>query len=82
MNLDELVPAADLSPSTHSDIHSVPTELRAVLEQCLAEDPTPETLAIFMPDVRRVLFKLLRGLQSKQEVWKAKASRVGSMSSR
>ncbi|KAJ6625957.1 hypothetical protein B0H10DRAFT_1999640 [Mycena sp. CBHHK59/15] len=55
-----------------SDIHSVPKELRAVLEQCLAEDPSPETLAMFMPEVRQVLFKLLRGLQARQEAWRTK----------
>ncbi|KAJ7630118.1 hypothetical protein DFH06DRAFT_706994 [Mycena polygramma] len=53
-----------------SDIHSVPQELRTVLEQCLAEDPSPQVLAMFMPEVRQVLFKLLKGLQSKQEAWR------------
>ncbi|KAJ7852954.1 hypothetical protein B0H13DRAFT_1643205 [Mycena leptocephala] len=55
-----------------NDIHSVPQELRTVLEQCLAEDPSPQVLAMFMPEVRQVLFKLLRGLQSKQEAWRAR----------
>ncbi|KAJ7153470.1 hypothetical protein C8R43DRAFT_1002115 [Mycena crocata] len=55
-----------------SDIHSVPKELRTVLEQCLAEEPSPEVLAMFMPDVRQILFKLLRGLQSRQEAWKTR----------
>jgi hypothetical protein len=50
----------------------VPAELRAVLEQCLAEDPTPEALAAFMPEVRQVILKLLRGLQARQAAWKAK----------
>jgi hypothetical protein len=58
--------------ASHSDIHSVPQELRTVLEQCLAEDPSPQVLAMFMPEVRQVLFKLLRGLQSKQEAWRAR----------
>ncbi|KAJ6554448.1 hypothetical protein B0H19DRAFT_1210843 [Mycena capillaripes] len=55
-----------------NDVHSVPKELRTVLEQCLAEDPSPEALAMFMPEVRQVLFKLLKGLQSKQEAWRTR----------
>ncbi|KAF7297378.1 Bud site selection protein 6 [Mycena indigotica] len=58
-----------------SDLHSIPSELRTVLEQCLAEDPSPEILAMFAPDLRAVIVKLLRGLQAKQDAWKrAKAS--------
>jgi hypothetical protein len=58
--------------SSHSDIHSVPKDLRTVLEQCLAEDPSPEVLAMFMPDVKQVLVKLLRGLRSRQEAWRTR----------
>ncbi|KAJ3728191.1 hypothetical protein DFJ43DRAFT_1001231 [Lentinula guzmanii] len=54
-----------------SDLHSIPKELRAVLEQCLGEDPSPQVLAIFMPQVRQVLHRLLRGLQSRQDAWRA-----------
>ncbi|KAJ7730233.1 hypothetical protein DFH07DRAFT_174475 [Mycena maculata] len=57
-----------------SDIYSVPKDLRTVLEQCLAEDPSPEVLAMFMPAVRQVLVTLLRGLQSKQEAWRTRGS--------
>ncbi|KAF8877908.1 hypothetical protein BD779DRAFT_1556251, partial [Infundibulicybe gibba] len=46
-----------------SDIHSVPQELRVVLEQCLSEDPSVEALEAYMPQVRRVLYKLLQALQ-------------------
>ncbi|KAJ7161081.1 hypothetical protein C8R46DRAFT_905243 [Mycena filopes] len=53
-----------------SDIHSVPKDLRTVLEQCLAEEPSPEVLAMFAPDVRQIIVRLLRGLQAKQEVWR------------
>ncbi|KAJ7457057.1 hypothetical protein FB451DRAFT_1047753 [Mycena latifolia] len=55
-----------------SDIHSVPKELRTVLEQCLAEDPSPEVLALFMPGVKAVLVKLLRGLQARQDAWRTR----------
>jgi len=57
-----------------SEIHSVPQELRTVLEQCLAEDPSPQVLAMFMPEVKQTLFKLLRGLQSKQEAWRTRGA--------
>lgn len=45
-----------------------------MLEQCLAEDPSPRVLAMFMPEVRQVLFKLLRGLQAKQEAWRMRGA--------
>ncbi|KAG7093274.1 hypothetical protein E1B28_006957 [Marasmius oreades] len=54
-----------------SDIHSIPKDLRTVLEQCLAEDPSPNVLALFMPEVRKVLYRLLKGLNSRQEAWRA-----------
>ncbi|KAJ3903629.1 hypothetical protein F5879DRAFT_958902 [Lentinula edodes] len=54
-----------------SDLHSIPKDLRAVLEQCLGEDPSPQILAVFMPQVRQVLHRLLRGLQSRQDAWRA-----------
>ncbi|KAK0207702.1 hypothetical protein IW262DRAFT_1281868 [Armillaria fumosa] len=64
-----------------SDIHSIPTDLRTVLEQCLAEDPSPQALAMYMPEVRRVLYKLLKGLQAKQDAWKAVEGRIPMMPS-
>ncbi|KAG7443356.1 uncharacterized protein BT62DRAFT_982073 [Guyanagaster necrorhizus] len=64
-----------------SDIHSIPTDLRTVLEQCLAEDPSPQALAVYMPEVRRVLYKLLKGLQAKQDAWKAVGGRIPMMPS-
>ncbi|KAJ3718666.1 hypothetical protein EV361DRAFT_971060 [Lentinula raphanica] len=54
-----------------SDLHSIPKDLRAVLEQCLGEDPSPQVLAVFMPQVRQVLHRLLRGLQLRQDAWRA-----------
>ncbi|KAF7373663.1 Bud site selection protein 6 [Mycena sanguinolenta] len=53
-----------------SEIYPVPQELRTVLESCLAEDPSPQALAMFMPEIKQVLVKLLRGLQSRQETWR------------
>jgi len=53
----------------YSDIYSIPVDLRVVLERCLAEDPSPEILETYMAEVRHVLFKLLKGLQNRQERW-------------
>ncbi|RDB15933.1 hypothetical protein Hypma_003595 [Hypsizygus marmoreus] len=58
-----------------SDVHTVPQELRTVLEQCLGEDPSPAILENYMPQVRQVLYKLLKGLQARQEAWKATGGR-------
>ncbi|KAF7307913.1 Bud site selection protein 6 [Mycena kentingensis (nom. inval.)] len=58
-----------------SDLHSVPNDLRAILEQTLAEDPSPAVLAASIPQLRAVLSRLLRGLQAKRSAWqRAKAS--------
>jgi hypothetical protein len=52
-----------------SEIYSVPKDLREILENCLGEDPSPQVLNTFMPEVRRVLFHLYQGLQAKQPFW-------------
>ncbi|RPD64045.1 hypothetical protein L226DRAFT_521922 [Lentinus tigrinus ALCF2SS1-7] len=59
-----------------SDLFDVPMTLRTVLEGLLAEDPSPEVLARYMPTVRATLFKLLRGLQTKQAPYWAAVSRA------
>ncbi|PPQ85236.1 hypothetical protein CVT25_010009 [Psilocybe cyanescens] len=58
-----------------SDLHNIPTELRTVLEHCLSEDPSPEILETFLPDLRKVLFRLLKGLQSRQDPWRSALER-------
>ncbi|KAI0072637.1 hypothetical protein K474DRAFT_1667579 [Panus rudis PR-1116 ss-1] len=49
-----------------SDLFSIPSELRSVLETCLGEEQSPRTLDRYMPQVRSVIYRLLQGLQSKQ----------------
>ena len=61
-----------------SDIHSIPQEMRSTLEQCLAEEPSPEVLQRFMPELRDTLVKLLKGLQTRQDAWKARSHPRGS----
>lgn len=58
-----------------SDIHNIPGELRVPLEKCLGEDPSPEALERYMPEVKHILVKLLRGLQARQDAWRAAGSR-------
>ena len=49
-----------------SELHSVPDDLRNVLEQCLAEDATEENLGVYLPEVRQIITNLLQGLRQKQ----------------
>lgn len=59
-----------------SDLFHVLTDLREVLETCLGEDASPQTLAYFMPQVRLVIYNLLTGLRSKQgPYWSAVSGR-------
>jgi len=49
-----------------SDLHQIPTRLRAVLETCLGEDPCPAALEMYQPRIRQQLYELLQGLKAKQ----------------
>ncbi|KIK90770.1 hypothetical protein PAXRUDRAFT_831400 [Paxillus rubicundulus Ve08.2h10] len=53
-----------------SDLMSIPEDLREVLETCLAEDATPDNLAIYLPKVRAIITRLLQGLRSKQSMYR------------
>ncbi|KAF8654664.1 hypothetical protein AX16_003481 [Volvariella volvacea WC 439] len=53
-----------------SELMSVPNDLRNVLEQCLAEDATPENLEIYLPEVRQIITGLLNGLRTKQTLYR------------
>ena len=48
----------------------MPDDLRNVLEQCLAEDATPEHLELYLPTVRQIITNLLQGLRGKQSVYR------------
>jgi hypothetical protein len=56
------------------ELLSVPDDLRNVLEQCLAEEPTPENLELYLPTVRQIITNLLQGLRGKQSVYRKKVS--------
>ncbi|KAI6042045.1 actin interacting protein 3-domain-containing protein [Pisolithus marmoratus] len=53
-----------------SDLMSVPEDLRDVLETCLSEDASPETLNIYLPKVRQIITNLLHGLRNKQSMYR------------
>ncbi|CAL1715515.1 unnamed protein product [Somion occarium] len=53
-----------------SELLSVPDDLRGILEQCLAEDATPENLEVFLPEVRKIITNLLQGLRTKQHIYR------------
>lgn len=52
------------------DLMSIPEDLRDVLETCLAEDATPDNLAIYLPKVRAIITRLLQGLRNKQSMYR------------
>ncbi|KIY48123.1 hypothetical protein FISHEDRAFT_59166 [Fistulina hepatica ATCC 64428] len=56
-----------------TSIRSAPNALRNVLEPCLAEDATRQTLDAYIPELRRVIYRLLQDLQNRQEAWRAAA---------
>jgi len=58
-----------------NDIHCIPSDLRVVLERCLSEDPTPHVYESFIGELRGVIWKLLKGLQSKQDAWRIVVAR-------
>lgn len=53
-----------------TELLSVPEDLRNVLEQCLAEDATPENLELYLPNVRQIITNLLQGLRGKQSIYR------------
>ncbi|KAJ2934882.1 hypothetical protein H1R20_g2292, partial [Candolleomyces eurysporus] len=57
-----------------AELVSVPEDLRAILEQCLAEEATGENLEIYLPEVRQIITNLLQGLRAKQSIYRRIAS--------
>ncbi|KIL62843.1 hypothetical protein M378DRAFT_745571 [Amanita muscaria Koide BX008] len=58
-----------------SDLLTFPDDLRNVLEQCLAEEATPENLDIYYPTVRQLITNLLQRLKKKQARYRRIVSR-------
>jgi hypothetical protein len=47
--------------SAHSDVANFLQDLRALLEECLSEDPTPQNVSYLMAQVRSIIARLLVG---------------------
>ncbi|KAI9464484.1 hypothetical protein BJY52DRAFT_1249386 [Lactarius psammicola] len=52
-----------------SEIYQIPQDLRTVLEACLSEEASAQSLNKYLPRVRQIIAALLRGLQSKQAAY-------------
>ena len=57
---------------TSSDLFDIPSQLRQVLETCLARDASPRVLEIYLPKVREIVINLLQGLKRKQARYRAR----------
>ncbi|KAG8220787.1 hypothetical protein J3R82DRAFT_2222 [Butyriboletus roseoflavus] len=49
-----------------SDLHTIPAQLRSVLEDCLGEEASSEVLDRYLPEIRRLLREVLQNLRAKQ----------------
>ncbi|GJJ11275.1 hypothetical protein Clacol_005507 [Clathrus columnatus] len=86
LNVPILVTANCFHLHLHSELMSVPNDLRHILEACLSEDPSQAVLDLYLPDVRTVITNLLHGLRAKQTIYRRMIERsrasTGSTSSR
>ncbi|WVQ76409.1 hypothetical protein IAR50_006075 [Cryptococcus sp. DSM 104548] len=53
-----------------SELSSIPQDLRNCLEQCLSGDQSRETLELYLPEIRQIIYNLLQGLKQKQSQYK------------
>jgi len=58
----------------YSDLSDIPSQLRQVLETCLARDASPRVLEIYLPKVREIVINLLQGLKRKQTRYRARTT--------
>ncbi|CAG7846925.1 SubName: Full=Related to actin-interacting protein AIP3 {ECO:0000313/EMBL:CCA75044.1} [Serendipita indica DSM 11827] len=64
------------------DLKGVPDDLRDILERCLAEEASQESLSIYLPGVRKIITRLLEGLRRKQDEYRVREPTSGSSRSR
>lgn len=58
------------SDNCHRELSSIPQDLRNCLEHCLSQDPSPDSLDRFLPEIRNIIQYLLQGLKQKQMQYK------------
>lgn len=56
--------------------------MRDILERCLAEEASPDNLALYLPGVRKIITQLLEGLRIKQDMYRLRVGTSTSRSSR
>ncbi|WRT63562.1 uncharacterized protein IL334_000467 [Kwoniella shivajii] len=52
------------------ELDAIPGDLRTCLEQCLSYDQNHETLEVYLPEIRQIIYNLLHGLKQKQAAYK------------
>ncbi|WWC67062.1 uncharacterized protein I206_100969 [Kwoniella pini CBS 10737] len=52
------------------ELDAIPQDLRGCLEQCLSYDQNHETLEVYLPEIRQIIYNLLHGLKQKQAAYK------------
>ncbi|WVF66388.1 hypothetical protein IAT40_001128 [Kwoniella sp. CBS 6097] len=52
------------------ELDAIPQDLRACLEQCLSYEQCHETLEVYLPEIRQIIYNLLHGLKQKQAAYK------------
>ncbi|CED83316.1 Bud site selection protein 6, fungi [Phaffia rhodozyma] len=55
-----------------SDLLEVPNRLRNCLERCINQDPSPQNLEHYLPEIRQTIVSLLQGLKAKQALYKSR----------
>ncbi|PGH12342.1 hypothetical protein AJ80_06752 [Polytolypa hystricis UAMH7299] len=60
-----------------SDLGPVPDLLRAILEDTLSQDASPQSLDRYLPRIRDIIINLLHGLKKKQAKLRSKQGREG-----
>src|SRR5271170_6203347 len=74
-NLNLTLPPLGISTDIDdSDLTDIPSQLRQVLETCLARDASPRVLEIYLPKVREIVINLPQGLKRKQTRYRARTT--------
>lgn len=53
-----------------SDLAHIPDDLRNCLETALGEDPSPDSLDLYLPRIKEIIINLLQGLRIKQNLYR------------
>ncbi|KAH8795931.1 hypothetical protein DL96DRAFT_1722718 [Flagelloscypha sp. PMI_526] len=76
MDLNTAISAFQYHRMDISEIHTVPRDLRSVLEPWMTSPEPLATLSIRMPQIRQVLSRLLKTLEAQQARWNIISDRM------